>query len=784
MAGIWPNEPVGAIVTSDWGFNTCNGGGWDLSCGVGIENDPTAPISPPQVMVYRYDNTTGFGGGELRILPFHRHLYMGIYHYLSDPFEGTSNGSNKLMNLKLDGESIEMYIKWQGPRGSGEFGPTFSFTSAQADIDSLRFSACAAIAATGSFHIADPDYPCIVRQWISSQNVPLGRYFLFECVIQQSTSLTSLDGRVRYWLDNNLILDLVNLNTPTAPFSELFFTPTWTPPIDVGRHADEMKWDHVRISTWDPTVVDIEPPTQVTNLSQQAGDGQVQLAWSPATDTGGSGLAGYIIGQSTVSGGPYTDIDVGNVTAYLVTGLTNNVPYYFQVHAYDGAGNHGLNSFEVTSTPIPGGTQTPVLTILPNGMFAINGVETYLLGVTYFDGTNWHASDIDYLTDHGFNLIRIIMDDINAGSFANSCFNSDGTLRPAKEQALRNLIIYCAGRGMIVDVTIMYADVDGSNSASWLTTSTARQAAITNACNAFKEYGNVFFDLVNEHNLGTAFRTHGTMTTLMGVARTAAPSSIIFYSSTDTASATVGDGGAHIWTSQFGNTVDATNVNAEVNSSNIDVIAPHNERNPGWETRGPGRVTTLRTHLNSIGQQNIPIYYQEDAREGSGGLGDAQLYIDYEEACRLNGLAAWIFHTAASFGLTTGSMISQMTAIELAVVDNIRVEPPPPILPTVTSVTTSATGAVISGTQDAGNPATAIRVCTDFGCTVEPISRFPGWPTNAVYTFTWLTGTTFACFHAQDAAGNEDPVNYQCNSVIPGGTDTTPPAAPTGLTIS
>ena len=82
----------------------------------------------------------------------------------------------------------------------------------------------------------------------------------------------------------------------------------------------------------------------------------VNLAWDPVTNPV---LAGYRIGYGTVSGQYGTVIDVGNVTAHTISGLSPGT-YYFAVKAYGTAGQESSYSNEVTSSVAPpADTQPP-----------------------------------------------------------------------------------------------------------------------------------------------------------------------------------------------------------------------------------------------------------------------------------------------------------------------------------------------------------------------------------------------------------------------------------------
>ena len=108
--------------------------------------------------------------------------------------------------------------------------------------------------------------------------------------------------------------------------------------------------------------------TAFTLFPPTAGNGQVDLSWSPSVGYLGWTVSGYDVGQSTVSGGPYAYTFVGNVWASTRGGLTNGTPYYFIVRAQDIFGNAISTSSQVSATPVAPG---PVC-----GDGACNGSET------------------------------------------------------------------------------------------------------------------------------------------------------------------------------------------------------------------------------------------------------------------------------------------------------------------------------------------------------------------------------------------------------------------------
>jgi hypothetical protein len=81
----------------------------------------------------------------------------------------------------------------------------------------------------------------------------------------------------------------------------------------------------------------------------------VALAWDPVS---ASGLAGYQVGYSSVSGQYTTTVNVGNVTAYTVPSLASGT-YYFAVRACDTAGQFSAYSNEVTASIASAADTTP-----------------------------------------------------------------------------------------------------------------------------------------------------------------------------------------------------------------------------------------------------------------------------------------------------------------------------------------------------------------------------------------------------------------------------------------
>jgi hypothetical protein len=89
---------------------------------------------------------------------------------------------------------------------------------------------------------------------------------------------------------------------------------------------------------------DTTAPTAPAKLQASAGDGQVALAWAPATDA--VGVTGYRVYQDGALVGSPT------ATSFNASGLANARTYTFAVRAADAAGNLSASSTQIAAAPV------------------------------------------------------------------------------------------------------------------------------------------------------------------------------------------------------------------------------------------------------------------------------------------------------------------------------------------------------------------------------------------------------------------------------------------------
>jgi PKD repeat protein len=89
-------------------------------------------------------------------------------------------------------------------------------------------------------------------------------------------------------------------------------------------------------------------------MSAQLQAAYVQLTWTaPTTNANGTpltDLGGYWLYYRQTSGNLTQNVDVGNQTTYLLSGLVDGQVYYFAVTAYDTSGNQSVLSNQVSAT--------------------------------------------------------------------------------------------------------------------------------------------------------------------------------------------------------------------------------------------------------------------------------------------------------------------------------------------------------------------------------------------------------------------------------------------------
>jgi len=91
-------------------------------------------------------------------------------------------------------------------------------------------------------------------------------------------------------------------------------------------------------------------PLSPTLTSASGADGSVSLQWSAPSSNGGAAVTNYNVYRGTASGAETLLTQVGNVTSYTDSTVTNGTTYYYEVSAVNSVGEGALSN-ERSATP-------------------------------------------------------------------------------------------------------------------------------------------------------------------------------------------------------------------------------------------------------------------------------------------------------------------------------------------------------------------------------------------------------------------------------------------------
>lgn len=237
-SSTWANAPVGGTVLVDTSCATISPF-IDFYNSTTFHSDSSAPISPPTVMRHRIEATASTGGGETTYTSptKYREFYVGMTWRTNPPYLGRPVG-NKLFFMR-------------GGPGSNAF---FLLTG-RSSLQVTSTGGQLVWSTNGGFqnsHTLGGDgilgYPNVNNPVI----IP-GVWYKFECYIKASTTQTSQDGVVKWWVNDLLTGSYSNVNycaTDNTALDTFVWNETWDGSGDLQTARTE-PWeyylDHVRI---------------------------------------------------------------------------------------------------------------------------------------------------------------------------------------------------------------------------------------------------------------------------------------------------------------------------------------------------------------------------------------------------------------------------------------------------------------------------------------------------------------------------------------------------------
>lgn len=249
-AGVWTNEPAGASVLLDCPFNSLNGCGiLDVYFSSQITSDSSAPVSPNSVVQSTLHAGNASGGMQIGIAfpQTYREMYVGLMWRTNPQFEGRLVG-NKLF-----------FVRGPGMNGVFLFG-----------ADRLTNGSNSMIFGTNTGGV-DNSHACSSGGLLCYPNagpgtLTVGVWTKLEAYIKSSTTATSRDGIVRWWVNGVLAGNYINMNYGWSGLNDWTWSETWDGYVNPVPSVDWNHFiDHLHVSAGGGGASTDQPPGPPAN---------------------------------------------------------------------------------------------------------------------------------------------------------------------------------------------------------------------------------------------------------------------------------------------------------------------------------------------------------------------------------------------------------------------------------------------------------------------------------------------------------------------------------------
>jgi len=225
VAQVWPNKPASFGTVLDCPFNIKPTPSRDPA-GCGIENfynagsivsDGSAPLSPSNVFKSAISAGASTGGSQLNYVTAqtYREMYVGLKWRTNPEFFGRQV-ANKMFFMRGPA-SNGFFGLMGGPGGGNAAGSPFFLFFGHNSGNVNNEHTCGGGA--GGF-------TCFPNAG-SGRTVPTGNWFTIEAYMKSSTTNTSRDGIVRWWVNGALAGNYTNMNLSSLGLNEWVWSETW-----------------------------------------------------------------------------------------------------------------------------------------------------------------------------------------------------------------------------------------------------------------------------------------------------------------------------------------------------------------------------------------------------------------------------------------------------------------------------------------------------------------------------------------------------------------------------
>ena len=230
VSGSWSNAPIGGVVLLDQNGSNLNGL-FDVYGSTILDSDATAPLSAPTVWKARLEALALHGGNQLEYNSptSYREMYFGLYWRTNPQYQGRIVG-NKMFFLSSDTvNGVWLFHNTRLSNGAG----TYMFSPNSAGVNNAHI-----------LGTSDPGAPFFPN--VGNGTLRVGVWYKLEGYIKASTSLSSRDGILKWWINDVLVGSYLNINycgPAGQTLNKWVQTQTWDGSGDMGS-SNTVAWEH------------------------------------------------------------------------------------------------------------------------------------------------------------------------------------------------------------------------------------------------------------------------------------------------------------------------------------------------------------------------------------------------------------------------------------------------------------------------------------------------------------------------------------------------------------
>lgn len=244
-SGSWPNEPTGSTVIVDCPFSgSLCPGIWDAYNSASFATDTTAPLSPGNVLDSYMATNSVTGSGQWGVaLPDAKELYIGTWWSTNADFQGYSNNQNKMLFARRP-EIDNNFLVWQGFPGQPKTLKWYG---------QMTYDNCGYAGTFGMCYSRGDGTGWFEPNTGANATVAAGSgWHRIEIYLKTSTTKTSRDGIVRWWLDGAMVGNYSGVNLSPGGLQDFQINHAWDGSGSCATRDCTKSWhhywDHLHIS--------------------------------------------------------------------------------------------------------------------------------------------------------------------------------------------------------------------------------------------------------------------------------------------------------------------------------------------------------------------------------------------------------------------------------------------------------------------------------------------------------------------------------------------------------